>query len=94
MFAVRLEKNARQTISLSCVEGKRTTNNFFAGCFFALRYGGDARQRSSLPCARKKTHGKDFHVRQRFSRTANSGFPVMYVVQEPNTRGRLAGGGR
>jgi hypothetical protein len=34
MFAVRQEKNARQTISLPCVEGKRTTNIFFAERFF------------------------------------------------------------
>jgi hypothetical protein len=42
MFAVRLEKNARQTISLSCVEGKTHDKQFFAERFFALRYGGDA----------------------------------------------------
>jgi hypothetical protein len=60
MFVVRQEKNARQTISLSCVEVKTHNKQFFAERFF-------------LPCAmektlcrapEKKTHGKDFHARQ------------------------------
>jgi hypothetical protein len=32
--------------------------------FFAVRYIKNARQTSSLPCARNKTHGKDFDARQ------------------------------
>jgi hypothetical protein len=32
--------------------------------FFAVRYIKNARQTSSLPCARYKTHGKDFDARQ------------------------------
>jgi hypothetical protein len=34
MFAVRQEKNARQTISLPCVEGKTHDKHFFAERFF------------------------------------------------------------
>jgi hypothetical protein len=67
MFVVRQEKNARQTISLSCVEVKTHNKQFFAErFFFAVRHGEDA-----LPCAREK------NARQRFSRTANSGFHVV-----------------
>jgi hypothetical protein len=44
---------------------KTHDKQFFTERFlFAVRYGKDARQRSPLPCARKKTHGKDFHARQ------------------------------
>jgi hypothetical protein len=45
-FAVRQNKNARQTI-------------FLPGVFFTVRRGKCARQSSSLPCARKYAHGKD-----------------------------------
>jgi hypothetical protein len=64
MFAVCQEKNARKLFLCRALREKRTANNFFAERFFAVRYEKDARQRSSLPCARKKTHVKDFHARQ------------------------------
>jgi hypothetical protein len=64
-FAVRYNKNARQTRSLPCVFSRRTANNLFGvRFFFAVRYIKNARQTSSLPCARNKTHGKDFDARQ------------------------------
>jgi predicted DNA-binding protein (MmcQ/YjbR family) len=44
MFAVRQEKNARQTISLPCVEGKTHGKHFFCRVFFfAVCYGENAR---------------------------------------------------
>jgi hypothetical protein len=64
-FAVRREKNARQTRSLPCVLFRRTAKSLFVvRFFFAVRPIKNARQRSSLPCARYKTHGKDFDARQ------------------------------
>jgi hypothetical protein len=49
-FAVRRGENTRQT-------------RYFAARFiFDARQ--NARQRASLPCARYKTHGKDFDARQ------------------------------
>jgi hypothetical protein len=45
MFAVRQEKNARQTISLLCVEGKTQGKQFFCRTFFS-------------PYAMEKTHGE------------------------------------
>jgi hypothetical protein len=64
-FAVRYNKNARQTTCLPCVFPRRTANNLFGvRFFFAVRYIKNARQTSSLPCARNKTHGKDFDARQ------------------------------
>jgi hypothetical protein len=46
MYVVCLEKNARQTISLLCVEGKTHGKQFFCQTFFS-------------PVAMEKTHGKD-----------------------------------
>jgi hypothetical protein len=71
MFAVRLEKNARQTISLSCVEGKTHDKQFFCRTFFRLALW---RRRTTkiLFAVRPKEN-----ARQRFSRTANLSFPVV-----------------
>jgi hypothetical protein len=50
-FAVRQNKNARQTI-------------FLPGVFYYRAPWKIARQSSSLPCARKYAHGKDRNARQ------------------------------
>jgi hypothetical protein len=86
LFVVCQEKNARQTISLPCVEGKRTANNIFAERFFR-RALWKRRTANILFAVRPKEN-----TRQRFSRTANSGFPVVSTDLPVVSTGNLSGG--
>jgi hypothetical protein len=69
VFVVRQEKTHGKVCVCHAPMQKRTANVFLAVRFFRRASLKNARQSTSLPCARKNTHGK--HLGARHSRSVS-----------------------